>query len=366
MKKRKGKVFVKGYESAQKAFLMSFALLFLFSSIIINSVTGQTQPTPKTEPKIVIVPPQPAPTQMPRPRIPPARKRVENESPAPAEKSIKTDAKVTVTIPCIAEGNVRINGWDRNEVRAFVKDGSKVGFSVLQKKMQSPIWIKVLGFDPQTDKEPGLDECLSGSEIELDVPKSAIVSLKSRASQIKIDSVAKVKIENVGGNILLSNIAGGIEANTYEGDVIVEKSSGSISLFATTGNIVAFEVEPSEIGDAFRAKTRSGMVNLQSVGHAQIDVGSASGSIRFVGEFASGGQYAFNTTSGAIQLSIPAESSCRVTATYSMGAFQSDIPLKDVQQSPDPRVQKMVGILGTGDANLNLTTFSGAIKIRKK
>jgi len=361
VKKGKGEIFIKGYGRLQKAILLSFAALLLFStSEVFSQIT-------KTEPKTIVVPvPQPTVQPMPPkyPKFPvPAKKRAENESPAAAEKSIQTEAKVNISV-CVSEGNIRINGWERNEIRAYVNGGSKVGFKVLQKK-QKPVWVKVLGFDPLTDKETGLDECLSGEEIELDVPRGAVVDLKSGQSQITIESIARVTVENVGGSISLNDIAGGVTAKTYEGDVMVEKSAGAMTLVSTTGNIVAFEVEPSEVGDVFRAATRSGAVTLQSISHSQVEAGSGSGSIRFNGEFTSGGQYTFKTTNGSILLLVPVDSSCRINANYGFGAFQSEIILKDVQKTPG-EVQKLTAMLGTGDANLNLTTYSGAIRIKKK
>lgn len=359
MKKEKGKIFIRGYEASQKAILLSFAFFLLFSA---SEVFSQID---KNEPQVIVVvpPPMVQPTPPPRPPIP-RKRRADNESTAAAEKSIRTEAKVNVSL-CVSEGNVRINGWERNEIRAFVAGGSKVGFKVMQKK-QNPVWVMVLGFDPLTDKEPGLDECLSGANIELDVPRGAIINMKSRASQISVESVARVKIENIGGDISLNNIAGGIDAGTYQGDVMVEKSAGAMSLFATTGNIVVFDVEPSEVGDSFRAKTRNGTVTLQSIGHSLVEANSTSGSIRFNGEFTGGGQYTFVTNNGTILLSVPAESSCRINANYGLGAFQSDIALKDVQKTSGARVQKLTALLGAGDANLTLTTYSGAIRIKKK
>lgn len=363
MKIGKGKIFVKGYETAQKSlFLLTFAFLFLFPAA--EEAFSQQQENPPSIPKVNTPPARRMPP--PRPMPTPARRRVANEGPTPAEKSIQTDPRVNISL-CVSEGNVRINGWERSEVRAFVAGGSKVGFKVIQKKNQNPAWVKILGFDPATDREVGLDECLSGEVIEIDVPRGAIINhLKGRESQITISAVAKVKVENVGGDVALSGITNGIDAKTYEGDVTVEKSSGPISLFATTGNILALDVAANEIGEAFRAQTRSGMVVLQSIGHAQTEISSVSGSIRFAGDFASGGQYNFNTTSGSILLALPSDASCRVTATYSQGAFHSDLALRDIQKTPSPQVQKLTGILGAGDGSLNLTTFSGAIRIRKQ
>jgi hypothetical protein len=289
---------------------------------------------------------------------------VHNESDAPAEKSIATDAKVNISL-CVSEGNVKISGWERNEIRAFVDGGSEVGFKVLQKKNQNPVWVMVLGFDPQKTNQPGVDECLSGDVIELDVPRGAVINLKGRETEITVEDVNKAKVENVGGDIRLNRIEQGIAAKTYEGSVTVENSGGSMSLISTTGNIVALDTQAEDIGDTFLAKTSSGVITLQQVAHRQIEAGSNSGSIKFTGDFTSGGQYTFGTTNGSISLTIPAESSCKIKASYG-GIFQSDIPLKDVSNNVSTQIKNLTGIFGSGDARVNLTTFSGAIRIRKK
>ena len=223
-----------------------------------------------------------------------SKKTIMNESATPAEKSLATDAKVNISL-CISEGKINVHGWDRNEIRAYISSGgSQVGFKILQKnESKKPVWVMVLGFDPSKTNETEAEECLSGEEIELDVPRGATVNIKSRESETTIESVGKVRVENNGGDIFLNDIANGIEARTYEGNLTVGKSSGAIALSSTNGNIVVFDVSPSEIGDFFKAKTINGALTLENIEHRQIDVCSNSGSIKFTGEFLSGGQYSF-------------------------------------------------------------------------
>lgn len=328
-----------------KSNLLNFALLI---SIGASFSFGQTPPkpeTPKTKPKAVRI--------------------IQNESDTPAEKSISVDAGVNISL-CVREGKLKINGWDRSEIRAFVNRGSQVGFTVLQKKNSQPVWVKVLGFDPTTNEENNADECLAGDEIQLDVPRNATVNIKGQASETMIDSVGKVSVENIGGDVFLNNIGRGIEARTYEGDVTVENSSGAMSLFSTTGNIIAFDVSPSEIGDIFKAKTSNGVITLKNISQRQLEVGSHSGSINFNGTFLNGGQYNFGTSNGAIVLSIPQTSSCLINASYGYGAFVSDLPLKNIVKNTPSKTQNLSAQIGNGDASLKLTTVSGAIRIRKQ
>lgn len=302
-----------------------------------------------------------------KPTKPKPKKPAMNESETPAEKSLAVDAKVNISL-CVSEGKINVHGWDRNEIRAYVSSsGSQVGFKTLQKnKSDQPVWVMVLGFDPMQTGEGKADECLSGDQIELDVPRGATVNIKGQESATTIESVGKVRIDINGGGIFLSDIAGGIEARTNRGGVTVGNSSGSIALANTEGNIIAFDVSPSEIGDVFKAKTVSGAIVLQGIEHRQVDAGSISGSIKFMGDFLSGGQYNFDTTSGAILLSIPEKSSCKLTAFYGFGQFKSDIPLENVKKSPTSGAQNITGQIGAGEATLNLKTFSGSIFLKAK
>lgn len=304
--------------------------------------------------------------QVQKPVKPKPKKPVYNQNATPAEKSLSTDAKVNISL-CVSRGKINVHGWDRNEIRAYVSEGgSQVGFKVLQKnKAEKPVWVMVLGFDPSKNNEAEAEECLSGDEIELDVPRGATVNIKSSDSETKIESVGKVRFFNVGGDIFLDDIAGGIEAETKQGSITVGNSGGSIGLSATNGNIVVFNVSPSEIGDFFKAKTINGAITLQEVEHILLDVNSISGSIKFAGEVLSGGQYNFGTQTGVIMLSIPEKSSCKINATFGLGQFSSEIKLQNEKRTPNSPVQILTGQIGAGEAAFNLKTTNGRILIRK-
>jgi DUF4097 and DUF4098 domain-containing protein YvlB len=171
----------------------------------------------------------------------------------------------------------------------------------------------------------------------------------------------------VGGDIVVRNATEGVTAATYRGDVAVENVDGAISLESSSGNILASEVGPSDVGDVFRAKTNGGAISLQKIGHRQIDVNSISGSVLYNGTFLSGGSYTFGTTNGSMVLSLPADVSCKLSASYGFGNFKSDIPVKLITENISPGPTKRIyGMLGTGDATLNLTTSSGQIDIRRQ
>ncbi len=352
-----GQIQISGLIRRLDFILALFVCVIFFSS----DALAQTTVEPKKEAKIIASPVISKSIYNKKP------KNIGYDSDATAEKSITVDAKVKLQL-CVSTGKLKVNGWERNEIRAFVGGGSQVGFEVLQKSEQNgtPVWVEVQGFDQTKNKETGADECLSGDEIELDVPRGATVNVKGGESETTIDSVRKTTVEIEGGDIFLNNIREGISAKTFEGGVTVENSNGAITLVSTTGNIVAFNVGASEIGDVFKAKTNSGAIALQQIRHRQIEVGSNSGSIRFTGEFQSGGQYNLGTQNGSISLSLPEKSSFKLNASYGFGVFNSEIPLQNLEKNPTPKAQNLSARMGNGDATLILKTVSGAIRIRKQ
>lgn len=285
-----------------------------------------------------------------------------------SERSIKVDSTVNLSL-CVTQGKVKINGWNRNEVRVFVQDGSKFGFAVQLKspKTGDPALLKIVGVDTK-NKHAAPIECIWGDDIEIDVPVKAVVNLKGQEVTTTIDNIRKANIKTVGGDTSIRNVTEGIMAYAGQGGITVEESSGPMMLESTTGNIVVFDVAPSEIGDMFKAKTNGGTISLQQVEYRQIEVGSISGSVLFNGNILSGGSYSLSTSKGSIRMSIPQNSAGQISATYGFGSFDSEIPYKLITENiSEGPVKNIVATFGTaGDATLKLTTHNGSISIKKQ
>ena len=314
----------------------------------------------------------PPPVSVPTVRVPTIRVRpVRPNLPGGDnfERSIAVDPNVKLSL-CVVSGELKINGWRRNEVRVLIKGGSELRFRVREKSGDNamPVWLEATGYDPRQINK-AYPDCLWGDEIDIDVPDSASVSIKGQETDTTIDTVKTAEIRVTGGAITLRNIAHGIMASTYDGDIRVEGSKGAMTLGTSSGRIVVFRAGPAQIGDSFAAKTTGGMISLQRVEHRQIEATSISGAVYYDGDILSGGTYNLRTTNGSIRVSIPTVSSCLVTASYGFGTFKSEIPVKtlteDIHAGP---IKSMTAALGTGanDTTLKLTTNSGNILIRKQ
>jgi hypothetical protein len=345
--------------------IFKFGLLLCLAAVINVSVPAQKdkQKTPKPKPPIE-APEPPEPSEKPFPVPTPSRyPRGERVT---SEKAIAVDPNVSIKL-CVSAGRLKINGWERNEVRVFVKSGSPVGFKVLEKNAESGkpnwLWVSNIASGPRYGPQA---ECLSGDQVEIDVPMTAGINLTGTTAGATIDSVRKVSVKIIEGSINLRNIPGGITAEAYQGDVMLESSRGQIALKTTTGNIVAFDVEPGQIGDILKTQTNSGTISLQKVSHRQIEANSISGSVNFNGKFLAGGIYTFKTSNGSVRLLLPVDTSCKISAFYGFGTFDSSFPYKVLTEITSPGGKRLVVDIGGGDATVNLTTSSGSIGIRKQ
>lgn len=329
----------------------------------VTAVGAYAQATPAPKPRKN----PPVRVEMPAAPEPPDFPDRELHDHGVSEKALAVDANVNIKLPCISEAKVTINGWDRNEIRVYIKNGGKFVFRVHEKDAVSgkPVWVLITPLVADKAKSP-MSDCIYGDRIEIDVPMKASLSIKSYETETRIDSVKKVDIKNLGGKVALRNITGGITASTFEGDVTVENSGGQISLETSTGNVVAYEVSPGQLGDTFKAKTNNGSITLQKVDHRQIEATSVSGSVIFNGKFLPGGLYTMNTSNGSIKLSIPGDSSCKIIAYYGYGTFNSELPLKTETENISQGGKSLVAKMGSGDATVNVTTSSGSIYFGKQ
>ncbi|MEW6361037.1 MAG: DUF4097 family beta strand repeat-containing protein [Pyrinomonadaceae bacterium] len=279
------------------------------------------------------------------------------------EKAISAVPGVSVKL-CVAQGEVKINGWGREEVRVFVRSGRDPFFKILERDADSnkAAWL-FIGNSPASD--PGASECLTGETIELDLPFGATLDISGRTAGVAVESIRRAKAKIVEGSVRLRNVSGGVTAEVFQGDVFVESCLGPISLQAGAGNITAFDLKPGEIGDGFRARTNSGTISMQGVKHRQIDAGSIFGSVIFEGSFLPGGIYDFKTTNGKVRLLLPADSNGKIIAAYGFGTFQSAIPYKVLADNNTTGGKSIVAQIGNGNATVNVTTASGSIVIER-
>jgi hypothetical protein len=187
------------------------------------------------------------------------------------------------------------------------------------------------------------------------------------------------------GNLRATEIAGELSLMTTSGNVqvtrgrnieSVKSTSGSIELTETdsetpieaatiSGNVTVRQVKAPrmELG------TVSGNVSLTDVQCARVEAQSLSGDVEYVGGFVKGGRYEINSHSGNVRLAMAPNSGFQVEANSWSGNVETDLKLSAShnQDSQNGRHNKTLrGVVGDGNAILEITTFSGNVWIGKK
>lgn len=285
------------------------------------------------------------------------------------EKSIGATENVIVSIEIAAENppHILIYGKDQRVVRV---EGAASGVELRRRDATSArdgatrIGITIEELDDQTiDRETRASDSRA---IEISVPLGASVQLNVRDANVTIKDVAEAHVQSVQGNIAIERASRITEVIAVTGDISVKDCRGRALLNSVSGDVQAVNLQATETSDSLRASSVSGDINLERAGYKQIELEAVSGEIIFDGVVSSDTQLSARTTSGDISLTLPADASFRVSASVSLGGFNSDFPLKLTDNSMRKGSLRLTGKYGSGDAALDLASHSGSIHIRRQ
>jgi hypothetical protein len=315
------------------------------------------------------------------------------------ERRTDAEARAVVSI-CINEGDVVVRGWDRNEVRARARGEGTL--RLLTNARPAPR-VEVL-VSEEREAELGSGDCGSNETVELTVPRGATVEVESRTGHVEVADVAEARVKVLSGDVDVRRVSRAVEVSCLSGDVSVSNSTGPVRIDSVSGDVEVRNVRTASAGDNFEAKSTSGDVTIEGVGHGNVTGSSISGQILYTGALARGGSYDFRTISGDVMLELPANASFNLHAkVVVVGEIVTDFPVRTGGTSggtaappvppmpPGPGVEvtpplppaqgrkvpkvrtprehesaRLDGTVGTGDAVVNLNSFSGSLHLRKR
>lgn len=271
---------------------------------------------------------------------------------------------------CTLSGDVRIRGWERGEVRARSDDDAKIelrrsdGTGAQAAATRLDVLVADRAKGVAADAQGGA-RCFS-SIVELDVPRRAVVRIRTRDGDVDVAGIAEARVETVSGDVDVRGVAGAIEVTSFSGRVSLKDSSGRVRLSSVDGDIEAAEVRPAVEGDDFAAKSVSGEVVLDRVGHAQVRASAVSGSVLMRGPLARRGRYDLQTNSGNITLELPGDASFRIAARVTAGgAVTNEFPVRLTGRPGGAGLRMLNGKYGAGDATLSLASSRGKLRLRR-
>ena len=203
------------------------------------------------------------------------------------------------------------------------------------------------------------------------VPRAAAINVKSISGDEKISGLdGEVHATTVSGDVSVASAAEVRAVKSVSGDVHVQtsKSTGSLDVSSVSGHVTLTDVKAGEI----QVNSVSGDVTCAEVAATRVAVKAVSGSVTFGGPLAKGGRYELTSHSGDIEVFASEKVGFEVSASTFSGDIKSDLALTSkpgADAAPDRHGrtnQSVHGIFGDGSAVLQLTSFSGDVRIVKK
>jgi DUF4097 and DUF4098 domain-containing protein YvlB len=195
-----------------------------------------------------------------------------------------------------------------------------------------------------------LDPLVTGEEERADywlnVPVGSSVEIRNRQGSVQVEKLMHdTAVESVGGTISAADVGGPFTVRSVGGDIEIVRPTGEVQAHSINGNL--YFVSPSST--RLRGRTTSGKITYE-------------------GDFAPGGDYMLSSYSGDLEVVCPASASFELRAKTVRGKLDNALVMTSRRQSASPRLpgNSLLGIRNTGRARVELTSFSGAIRIHSQ
>lgn len=289
---------------------------------------------------------------------------------AATTRNVAAEADVIVNL-CLESGDVVVHGWDKREIRARAGDAARLELRQAEAAGATKPARRVEALISNSDEGAMVaGQCRGTSNVVLDVPRGATVVLRVESGDVEIVDVAEARVESLSGDVDVSRITRALEVESISGEISVRDSNGRVRLRSYSGSLAASDVKPKEESDYFIARATSGDISLEGITHTRIEANTLSGDVRVAGALARGGSYDFKTHSGNVSLTLPADSSFKLTArVVAGGEIVTAFTVKTAGGSPTVKETsqgRLIGTVGSGDAEVNLLSFNGTLHLKKK
>jgi len=173
------------------------------------------------------------------------------------------------------------------------------------------------------------------------IPRSMRLKVATGNGAITIERAgAEVSASTGNGPVTIGETEGRVDANTGNGNVQVNGANGPVSVNTGSGRITV-----STARGAVDANTGSGEIDVR-IGSTPLD-----------------GAMRFNSGSGAIRLTLPADFNGRIDASSGNGTLRSDFEISVVGRFDAQHIRGSIG--RGGGPVLRMTTGNGTIELRK-
>jgi DUF4097 and DUF4098 domain-containing protein YvlB len=256
------------------------------------------------------------------------------------EKHFPVQNKPKITIRN-SSGRIQVKAWSKNEVQvAWTNPSAKTG--VQTEQAGNRVEVTTIPSEDWTSADD------LKTNFEISVPVESELNVRTDSGNVTVESVhGDMTFDTVGANLQLSDVNGYVMVKTIDGSLLCTRCSGKLEANSISGNMQM--LQPTL--DSLRVQT-------------------SSGNILFDGNFLSRGIYIMKNFSGTIEVHFSGSDSFDLNATSLKGDVINQASFKpDVHGSSHPSSKwghSLFGTMNEGHAKVELSSFSGTIKILKR
>ncbi len=259
------------------------------------------------------------------------------------EKHFAVKGRPVVVIHNVANGRIEVKSWKNAEVDVVANQASnKIGFDVEQAGDRVDVIATIL----DTSAQPMELE----ANLQLTVPEETELQLKTETGLIYV--------EQVMGDMTLESVAGDVHLKEVSGYIIVRTTGGSLVCTQCAGKL--------------DFKSISGGAQVLQPALNNVSLFTTSGNILFDGDFVRTGLYTMKSGKGLVEVRFSGNDSFDLNAQTTLGTVdnQAAAYLKPdshgVRHLASKFTKGLFGTVGQGLAKVELSSYSGTIRILKR
>ena len=257
------------------------------------------------------------------------------------EKTIQTTSNPRISIANL-KGTILVRSWDRPEVHVVsVTDSPRVEIDSDQMPaggQATKVHFATHVLDPQL---PAQEE---GAGYRLDIPVGSSLEIHNPEGSVTIERLgADEDVESVNGSISVRDSSGHVSVRSLNGPIEIIRPSGRVEAYTVMGSL--------RITDSSSPRVRAQTV---------------SGSIVFDGDFVPEGEYVLSSYQGAMDIACPPEDSFELRARTMHGRVDNELQLTRKTHVPLSYGSGLFGVHNRGDATVQLTSYSGIIRLHPR
>ncbi len=250
-------------------------------------------------------------------------------------------------------GSIEIIGWDRDEIKVegtLRGDAEKV---IVEGGKKAKIKVKY----PRKQRN-----LKGGADLVIHVPSGGRVSVECISADISVEGVTgKVSAESISGSVDITGDCEEVDIESISGRVTVNSSASEISMNSISGKIIA----TGAVAEV-RAESVNGTVDLTFDKFLALSAGSVSGDASISGDLDADGSFKIELHSGTLELTVPADIDADFQIVTFSGGIDNGFGQKSHKTSKYAPGRELEFTNGSGDARVQIDTFSGDVIIRKK